>query len=68
MLPGQPDSMHVSVSVLEPLHVLPPFKGAGLVHDLDLVHVPLSHVTVHPAHDDQDVQSPLTKCRQSKYI
>jgi len=44
----------------DPAHWLPPWAGAGLLHDLDLVQVPVSQVTEHPAQEPQDPQLPWT--------
>jgi len=38
--------LHVRVSVFVPRHDFPPAEDGGLLHILDLVLVPLPHVTV----------------------
>ena len=59
-LPGQVLMLHVCMSVFLPWHLLPPL-GVGLLHILDLVWVPLPHVTVQVAQFSQLPQPPLTE-------
>lgn len=58
-VPGQAERVQVPDCVLAPLQELP-FTGAGFVHVLDLVHVPLAHVTVQPLQELQEAQFPCT--------
>jgi len=53
----------VQVARFEPLpaQLVPPNRGAGFVHVLDLSFVPVAHVTEHEPHALHDVQTPLTK-------
>ena len=39
--------LQLDVSFESPVHALPPPAGAGLLHILDLVWVPIPHVLVH---------------------
>lgn len=44
-LPGQAGRLQYSVFLADPVHALPPLAGAGLLHFLVLVRVPLPQVT-----------------------
>ena len=57
-IPGHELALHMCVSVFVPLHVFPPAEGAGLLHILDLVLVPLPHVTVQEPYFPQSLHPP----------
>lgn len=51
----------------EPMQFLPPLAGAGLVHVLWRVRVPVPQVTAHWPHLPQDAQLPSTT-KESQYV
>lgn len=63
-LPGHKDVQSDFWSA-SPMHVLPPFKGAGLVHNLDLCWEPRPHRTVHSDQGLHVDQPPLTEKEES---
>ena len=52
--------LQASDCVLAPSHVLPPAKGAGLVHVRLLCLIPVSHVTEQLPYAPHKVQAPFT--------
>ena len=50
--------LQLSVEEVDPGHEDPPFSGAGLLQDLDLVLVPVA--VLHEPHELQDPQLPFT--------
>ena len=57
--------LHLVVSLLVPVQMLPPFAGRGLLHVLSLCLVPLPHVTLQSPYSSQGVQAPLTILEKS---
>ena len=60
-LPGHPRTVHWLVSVLFPMHVLPPFCGGGLEHILVRVLVPCPHDVLQVVHGTQFDHAPSTE-------
>ena len=60
-LPGHWKPMQSWFSVRVPEHNCPPYCGAGFVHDLLLVCIPVPQDTLHVLHSDQFVNPPSTR-------
>lgn len=61
--PGQSVLLHGFVSLVFPVHPLPPFDGGGLLHRRIRVMLPSPHVVVHADQGDQRPQFPSARAR-----
>ena len=59
-IPGHWAKLQVLVSLDNPMQSRPLFLGAGLLHSLSLMVLPLPHVLSHGCHGDQGPQPPST--------
>lgn len=57
---------HFSVSVFGPLQLFPPYAGAGALHFLERVLVPLSHLLEQDAQGPHCPQNPSTTLSERK--